>query len=45
MAATGLDWPTNPATQIQWGLDYIKRRYGTPCAAWSFWQAHNPHWY
>ncbi len=45
MAATGLDWRTNPATQIQWGLDYIKRRYGTPCAAWSFWQAHNPHWY
>ncbi len=45
LGATGPDWRTNPATQIQWGLDYIKRRYGTPCAAWAFWQAHNPHWY
>lgn len=34
MAAFGDDWRTNPATQIKWGLDYIKNRYGTPCKAW-----------
>ena len=45
MAAAGPDWRTNPRTQIRWGLDYIKSRYGTPCAAWTFWQARNPHWY
>jgi hypothetical protein len=35
MAAAGADWRTNPATQIRWGLDYIKGRYGSPCGAWS----------
>lgn len=35
MAKYGDDWPTNPETQIKWGLDYIKGRYGTPCGAWS----------
>jgi peptidoglycan hydrolase-like protein with peptidoglycan-binding domain len=45
MAAAGADWQTNPATQIEWGEDYIKSRYGTPCSAWSFWQAQSPHWY
>jgi peptidoglycan hydrolase-like protein with peptidoglycan-binding domain len=45
MAAAGPDWRTNPATQIEWGLDYIKGRYGTPCKAWTFWQSHDPHWY
>ncbi|GHJ50270.1 hypothetical protein Cs7R123_76120 [Catellatospora sp. TT07R-123] len=34
MAEFGDDWRTNPATQIKWGLDYIKRRYTTPCNAW-----------
>ncbi len=29
--------------QIDWGLSYIKSRYGTPNNAWAFWQAH--HWY
>ncbi|MER8046010.1 peptidoglycan-binding protein [Streptomyces sp. NPDC094032] len=43
MSTAGADWQTNPATQIEWGLDYIQSRYGTPCAAWSFWQSHN--WY
>ncbi len=43
MASAGSDWMTNPATQIQWGLGYIKDVYGTPCDAWSFWQAHS--WY
>jgi hypothetical protein len=34
MAKFGSDWLTNPATQIKWGLDYIKRSYKTPCGAW-----------
>lgn len=34
MASAGSDWLTNPATQIKWGLGYIKDVYGTPCAAW-----------
>ncbi|WP_285619122.1 hypothetical protein [Kineosporia sp. NBRC 101677] len=41
MASAGSDWQTNPVTQIRWGLDYIAERYGTPCAAWNFSQAHN----
>lgn len=36
MAAYGDDWKTNPATQIKWGLNYIKSRYNTPCGAWQF---------
>jgi len=43
MASAGPDWQTNPATQIRWGLGYIKGRYGTPCNAWAFWEAHE--WY
>lgn len=43
MASAGADWETNAATQIKWGLGYVKDRYGTPCGAWSFWQSH--HWY
>lgn len=43
MASAGADWRTNPATQIQWGVDYMKDRYGSPCGAWSFWQQN--HWY
>lgn len=34
MASAGADWKTNPATQIKWGLGYIKDRYKTPCGAW-----------
>lgn len=34
MASAGADWRTNPATQIKWGLGYIKERYKTPCGAW-----------
>ena len=41
MASAGADWQTNPATQIRWGLGYIKGTYGTPCNAWAFWQAHS----
>jgi hypothetical protein len=35
MASAGPDWQSNPATQIKWGLGYIKQVYGSPCAAWS----------
>jgi hypothetical protein len=35
MASAGSDWETNPATQIKWGLGYIKDLYGSPCGAWS----------
>ena len=41
MASAGADWQTNPATQIKWGLGYIKSIYGTPCNAWAFWQGHS----
>ncbi|MBB5871643.1 hypothetical protein F4553_005022 [Allocatelliglobosispora scoriae] len=34
MKSAGADWKTNPATQIKWGLGYIKGRYKTPCKAW-----------
>jgi hypothetical protein len=34
MASAGADWQTNAATQIRWGLGYIKSVYGSPCAAW-----------
>ncbi len=39
MASVGADWRTNPRTQIHWGLNYIKGRYGSPCTAWSHSQA------
>lgn len=43
MFSHGLDWPINPITQIRWAYDYMNERYGSPNAAWAFWQAH--HWY
>ncbi|MFJ8820399.1 lytic transglycosylase domain-containing protein [Streptomyces sp. NPDC102467] len=42
-SSAGADWQTNPATQIKWGLNYMDSRYGSPCEAWSFWQANS--WY
>lgn len=33
MSTAGADWATNPATQIRWGLGYIRDRYGSPAAA------------
>ncbi len=33
MASEGADWLTNPQTQINWGLKYIKGRYGSACGA------------
>ena len=43
MASAGPDWQTNAATQIRWGLGYIRSVYGSPCAAWSHEQAYG--WY
>jgi len=43
MASAGPDWETNPATQIKWGLGYIRDSYGSPCNALSFKASHN--WY
>ena len=37
------DYMTNPVTQIEWGLWYIRATYGDACSAWSFKQANN--WY
>ncbi|MGV4984509.1 phage tail tape measure protein [Streptomyces sp. NRAIS4] len=45
MASAGSDWKTNPATQIKWGLSYIKSVYGSPLAAYSKWLSRSPHWY
>ncbi len=45
MSTAGSDWLTNANTQINWGLDYIDRAYGSPCAAWSFEMSHDPNWY
>ncbi|MFI5937341.1 lytic transglycosylase domain-containing protein [Actinoplanes sp. NPDC051494] len=38
MGTVASDWKTNAATQIKWGLGYIKGRYKTPCGAWSYFQ-------
>ena len=38
MAAYGSDYLTNYKTQINWGLGYIKGRYGSPSNAWSHFQ-------
>lgn len=40
MSTAGSDWRNNPETQIRWGLQYIEKRYGTACAAWSFKERH-----
>lgn len=39
----GANYMNNPDVQIRWGLNYIKGRYGSPSAAWNFWQKN--HWY
>ncbi|MQY28690.1 aggregation-promoting factor C-terminal-like domain-containing protein [Nocardia aurantia] len=43
MFSAGVDWPLNPVTQIRWAYEYMNQRYGSPNAAWAFWQVH--HWY
>ena len=44
MGSAGPDWQNDATTQIKWGIGYIANRYGTPCGAWSQWQA-NGGWY
>lgn len=39
----GAGWQDDPAVQINWGLNYIKGRYKTPCGAYSHWRSNN--WY
>ena len=34
----GVNYRRNPWPQIAWGLQYIDKRYGTPCAAWKRFQ-------
>jgi hypothetical protein len=41
MASAGADWKTNPTTQIKWAYDYMNARYGSPNAAWAYWQTHH----
>lgn len=43
MASAGADYQTNYKTQINWGLSYIKNRYGTPQNAWN--HSQNTGWY
>lgn len=43
MASMGSAWRNSALIQIKWALSYMTGRYGSPCAAWAFWQAHN--WY
>lgn len=43
MAEAGEDWKTNPETQINWGLNYIDKRYGSPCKAFKFWKKQAEH--
>lgn len=39
----GPGWESDPAVQIRWGIGYMAKRYGSPCAANNFWQIN--HWY
>jgi len=43
MSSAGPDWQNSAETQIRWGLNYIKERYGSACAAYSFKQSNG--WY
>lgn len=43
MAKYGKDYRTNYKTQMKFGFEYIKARYGNPQSAWAFWQKN--HWY
>jgi Transglycosylase SLT domain len=40
-ASTGTKKTSNPYRQIDAGLIYIHKRYGTPCGAWSFFSSHH----
>jgi hypothetical protein len=43
MATHGWDYLTNPIVQVNWGMEYILKRYKTPCAALAFHNRKN--WY
>jgi ribosomal protein S28E/S33 len=43
MSKFGADWKTNPNTQIKWGVNYIEKRYNTPCGALS--HSNSTGWY
>ena len=43
MSSYGADYLTNGYTQINWGLNYIKNRYGNPSNAWQ--HSVNTGWY
>ena len=43
MSSEGSDYYSNGNTQIRWGLNYIKSRYGSPSNAWAHWTSHG--WY
>lgn len=43
MASYGSDYYTNGYVQIDWGLDYIAGRYGSPANAWNHFLS--KHWY
>jgi hypothetical protein len=42
-SSAGSDWLTSYRTQVDWGLGYIRGRYGSPCGAWNHSVANN--WY
>ncbi len=35
----------DPASQVRWGLSYIRDRYKSPSGALSAWNSRSPHWY
>lgn len=43
MITAGSDYLTNPQTQAEWCMGYVRDRYGTPTNAWNFWVSHG--WY
>ena len=43
MKTHGVDYLTNPWVQTNWGMEYILKRYKTPCAALEFHNLKN--WY
>lgn len=45
MAKFGRDYRFNYKVQVRWGLDYIKKRYGTPSEAYRKFLGRKPHWY
>lgn len=42
-ASAGVDWKTNPLTQLKWMYSYMMQRYGSINKAYQFWINHK--WY